>query len=140
MLINFKFYNNLIIHYIITKFMSYANFKKNSFLIYTLIIFILFFFFFGFFNNEIPMGSGGQNGDINYVKKSLKIFSDDNFLNSINLFKETSNRPPLIYILNKYLNPHSGDIEIYRLFVFCISLIFPIFLFLALKEKYKFTN
>jgi hypothetical protein len=140
MLINFKFYNNFFIHYIITKFMSYANFKKNSYLIYTLIILTLFFFFFGFFNNEIPMGSGGQNGDINYVKKSLKIFSDNNFLNSINVFKETSNRPPLIYILNKYLNPYSDNIEVYRLIVFCISLIFPIFLFLALKEKFKFTN
>ena len=120
--------------------MSSDNLKKNSFLIYTLAILILFFFFYGFFNNEVPMGSGGQNGDINFVKKSLRIFSDNSFVNSINLFKESSNRPPLIYILNAYLNPYSNDIETYRIIVFCISLIFPIFFFLALKEKFKFTN
>lgn len=140
MLFNFKFYNNFIIHYIITKIMSFTNLKENSYLIYVLVSFILIFFFFGFFINEIPMGSGGENGDINFVKKSLKLFSDNNFLSSINLFKESSNRPPLIYILNAYLNPYSNDIKVYRIVVFCISLIFPIFLFLALKEKFKLTN
>ena len=47
------------------------------------------------------------------------------------------NRTPLIYIINKYLNPFFFDFEKYRTSVFFFSLIGPVFLYKILKIKFK---
>ena len=70
-----------------------------------LVISAIISFFLGFSMNEISMGAGGFNGDFKFVKKSIALFSQNSILESIKLFSETSNRPPLIYILHKILNP-----------------------------------
>ena len=63
------------------------------------------FFFVGFALDKISMGAGGFGGDFIFVKESIILFSENSILNSIKLFSETSNRPPLIYTLS-YLTPY----------------------------------
>lgn len=111
----------------------------NNFCLFLILLAIISIFF-GYYFNEIPSGSGGYNGDINFVKKSINIFSDNSVKESILLYSQSSNRPPTIYILHKFLNPFFKDIEIFRLSVFLISLLAPIFLFFSFKEKFKETN
>ena len=105
-----------------------------------LVISAIFSFFLGFSMNEISMGAGGFNGDFKFVKKSIALFSQNSILESIKLFSETSNRPPLIYILHKILNPFFTDELGFRKSVFIISLLIPILFFLCLKEKFHETD
>ena len=100
-------------------------------------LFAIVSFILGFYLNEIPAGSGGLNGDINYVKKSLNIFNNNDLDIAINLFRESSNRTPLIYTLQKLLNPFFSNIDHYRITVFIISIISPVFLYLAFKLKFN---
>ena len=53
------------------------------------------------------------------------------------LFTESSNRPPLIYILHKLFNPFFNDLNSFRLIVFLVNLLVPILLFFCFKEKFK---
>jgi hypothetical protein len=105
-----------------------------------LILFALFSFFYGFYIDEIPMGSGGYDGDFKFVKKSIQIFSNNSLGDSILLFSDSSNRPPLIYILHKIFNPFFSDEINFRRVIFFISLNLPILFFLCLKEKFKKTD
>ena len=105
-----------------------------------LILFALFSFFYGFYMDEIPMGSGGHGGDFKFVKKSIQIFSSNSLVESILLFSDSSNRPPLIYILHKIFNPFFSDEINFRRVIFFISLNLPILFFLCLKEKFKKTD
>ena len=93
-----------------------------------LVISAIISFFLGFSMNEISMGAGGFNGDFKFVK-SIALFSQNSILESIKLFSETSNRPPLIYILHKILNPFFTDELGFRKSVFIISLLIPILFF-----------
>ena len=105
-----------------------------------LIIFSVFSFFFGFYADEVSMGAGGYDGDFDFVQKSITLFIDNSIIDSILLFSESSNRPPLIYILHKIFNPLFGDAIGFRRVVFVISLSIPILLFLCFKERFKNTN
>ena len=67
----------------------------------TFTLFAIISYFYGFYIDEVPMGAGGYTGDFVYVLKSIDLFSNNSILDSILLFSETSNRPPLIYILHK---------------------------------------
>lgn len=116
------------------------NISHKIFISFILILFALFSFFYGFYVDEIPMGSGGYNGDFDFVKKSINIFSNNSLNDSILLFSDTSNRTPLIYILHKLLNPFFENSNNYRLIVFFISLIVPVLFFLCLVEKFKKTD
>ena len=97
-------------------------------------------FFYGFIFDEISIGAGGFDGDFKFVKKSITLFSQNSILESINLFSETSNRPPLIYIMHKILNPFFTDELGFRKTVFGVSLLIPILFFLCLKEKFHQEN
>jgi len=101
------------------------------------IIFAILSFFCGFYFDEISIGAGGYKGDFKFVQKSIKLFSENSIKDSIILFSESSNRPPLIYILHKILNPFSDSDIDFRRVVFFISLSVPCLLFLCLKEKFK---
>ena len=114
--------------------------KNNIIISQILIFFAVTSFFLGFYLDEVPMGAGGYNGDFTFVLKSIDLFSSNSINNSILLFSETSNRPPLIYILHKLLNPFFTDELNFRRSVFIISLIIPILFFLCLKEKFQNTN
>ena len=96
--------------------------------------------FYGFIFDEISMGAGGFNEDFKFTKKSIALFSQNSILESIYLFSETSNRPPLIYIMHKILNPFFTDELGFRKTVFGVSLLIPILFFLCLKEKFHQEN
>ena len=74
---------------------------NNNIISAFLVLFAIITFFVGFSLNEISMGAGGYEGDFKFVKKSVSLFSENSIIDSIILFSETSNRPPLIYILHK---------------------------------------
>ena len=114
--------------------------KNNIIISQILIFFAITSFFLGFYLDEVSMGAGGYNGDFTYVLRSIDLFSNNSIKNSILLFSETSNRPPLIYILHKLFNPFFTDELNFRRSVFIISTIIPILFFLCLKEKFQNTN
>ena len=114
--------------------------KNNIIISQILIFFAVTSFFLGFYLDEVSMGAGGYNGDFTYVLRSIDLFNNNSIKNSILLFSETSNRPPLIYILHKLFNPFFTDELNFRRSVFIISITIPILFFLCLKEKFKNTN
>ena len=114
--------------------------KNNIIISQILIFFAITSFFLGFYFDEISMGAGGYNGDFTYVQRSIELFNNNSIKNSILLFSETSNRPPLIYILHKLFNPFFTDELNFRRSVFIISMTIPILFFLCLKEKFQNTN
>ena len=113
------------------------NYKYVSIL---LIIFSFISFFVGFYMDEVSMGAGGYNGDFKYIQKSIKLFQNNTLKESILLLGESSNRPPLTWILHKYLNPFINSDIGFRRVVFFISLSIPVLLFLCFKEKFKKTD
>jgi hypothetical protein len=119
------------------------NFPQKISLIF-LLFFLIFYFFYGFFIGENSAGGGGDDGDIKSTFKNLKLFVDNNILESIRLTTDHdlyySNRPPLLYILHSVLNPFASDIEFYKRSVFFVSLLVPLFFYLSLKNKFKKVN
>ena len=111
------------------------NFNSITFS-YLFTLLALVSFFLGFSLDEVSMGAGGFDGDFKFVKRSIVLFNENSFLESIKLFSETSNRPPLIYIMHKYLNPFFANELGFRRTVFIISLAIPILFYLCLKEKF----
>ena len=115
------------------------NLNTQSFSI-LFVIFAVLSFFYGFYVDEVSMGAGGYEGDFLFVLRSIELFSNNSIKDSILLFSETSNRPPLIYIIHKLFNPFFSDELNFRRSVFIISLSIPVLFFLCLKEKFKNTN
>jgi len=109
--------------------------QKNILLFFSLLIIISYFF--GFFINENSIGSGGYNGDLNWMWKNFEIFKNENLLQAIKSNDFFGNRTALLYILNIYLNPFINDIDNYRLSITIFSLLASYILFLCIKEKYK---
>ena len=62
-------------------------------------------YFLGFLLNENSAGAGGYNGDITWVLKNIDIFKNNSIYNSILHPDLFGNRSPLIYVINKLLNP-----------------------------------
>ena len=91
-------------------------------------------FFLGFSLDEVSMGAGGFDGDFKFVKRSIVLFNENSLFESIKLFSETSNRPPLIYIMHKYLNPFFHNELGFRRTVFIISLLFQYYFTLFKRE------
>lgn len=111
---------------------------NNSVISIFLVLFAIISFFLGFSLNEISMGAGGFNGDFKYVKKSITLFSQNSIIDSVKLFSETSNRPPLIYILHKIFNPFFTDEFSFRVTVFGVSLLVPFLFYFCLIERFRF--
>ncbi len=109
---------------------------KKTF-VYFLFFGIIFSFFYGFLSGENSAGAGGYNGDLSWIIKNIEIFKNHSIVDAIKHPDIYGNRPPLIYILNKLFNPFFYDLEKYRICVFILSLLGPIFLFLGLKIKFK---
>ena len=89
---------------------------------------------------ENSAGAGGYVGDLSWIKKNIEIFKNNTTLEAIQHPDIFGNRPPLIYIINKFFNPYFYNLEKYRIFVFILSLIGPLFLFIGLKIKFKNTK
>ena len=110
---------------------------NHKFISSILVLLAIISFFLGFSLDEISMGAGGYDGDFKYVKKSIKLFSENSIFDSILLFSETSNRPPLIYLLHKIFNPFFTNENDFRLIVFIISLIIPFLFYICLTQNFK---
>ncbi len=110
-------------------------YKKNIFLIlFSIIIFASYIL--GFFTNENSIGSGGYNGDLNWIWKNFDIFKNQNLFSAIKSEDFFGNRSPLFYILNLYLNPFLLNIDSYRFSIFIFSVLGPLIFFLCIKKKY----
>ena len=116
------------------------NINIKNYLIIFLSILIYISFFVGFYLGENSIGSGGYNGDLNWIWKNLEIFKTNNFFDAINHPEFFGNRSPLIYILHAYLNPFVSDIDSYRITVFLFSFAAPIIFYLCLVQKFTNTD
>ena len=104
---------------------------------YNIVIFIpLLSFIFGFYLNENSAGMGDYAEDINWIKKNIQIFLQNNLTDAIFHPDLFGNRPPLVYIINKLFNPFFYDFEKYRVTVFLISLIGPLIFYNTLKIRF----
>lgn len=117
------------------------NFKKiENYFLLIITFLIIFSFFLGFLLNENSAGAGGTNGDfVHYIWPNLNLFKE-NILININSYNYTDSRMPLSYILHVLINPFIDSEIQFRVSVFIISILCPIFFFLNLKYKYKKTN
>ena len=59
----------------------------------------------GFFFDENSAGAGGYNGDISWIQKNIDIFKNNSIFNAVKNPDFFGNRPPLIYIINRLINP-----------------------------------
>ena len=127
------------------------NHKKISidkFLSIFLILFSVIFFFYGFISEENSAGAGGFNGDFSNSWNNLQTFLNNDLLTAINSSgdaldgqrKYISSRPPLIWILNKFLNPFTDNQIDWRRSIFFFSLLAPLLFYYCLKIKFKNTD
>lgn len=109
--------------------------------LYNFIIFIpLISFIFGFYVDENSAGMGNYAGDINWIKKNIKIFLENDLKEAIFHPELFGNRTPLIYILNKLFNPLFSDFEKYRISTFFFSLVGPIIFYKILRIRYNLVD
>ena len=105
--------------------------------LFNIIVFIPFLsYVLGFYLNENSAGMGEFAADSTWIKSNINIFLQNDIRDAIFHPDLFGNRPPLIYILNKFLNPFFGDFEKYRLFVFIMSLLGPIIFYKFLIIKF----
>ena len=114
-----------------------------------LIISSIIFFFYGFFIGENSAGAGGPKGDFHNVWMTLQTFLNNDIMSSIKSSSAAgfsleqpyvSSRTPLIYILNKYLNPFIESKINFIRSVFFFSLLAPILFYYSLKIKFPKVN
>ena len=112
---------------------------KNS-----LIIFFTFFiyssFVLGFYFNENSIGSGGYNGDLEWMWKNFEIYKTNDLWTAIHHPDFFGNRTPLFYILHVLLNPFVFNIDSYRFTVFFISFLAPLIFYFCLTQRFKHTD
>tara|TARA_B100000963_G_C22574220_1_gene647582 strand:+ start:122 stop:1444 length:1323 start_codon:yes stop_codon:yes gene_type:complete len=112
--------------------------KKN--IIYVIFSLVIFSFFYGFYFDENSAGSGGYNGDITWILTNIEIFKNNSLKEAILHNDFFGNRTPLIYILNSFLNPFMFEYEKYRISIFILSFMGPIFIYLCLKKRFPEIN
>jgi len=110
--------------------------KKDIFIIVNIFLIILSFFL-GFIINENSAGAGGYFGDLKYIWRNQIIFLKNSLGDAIAHKDYFDSRSPIAYILHKYLNPFTGNIEDYRKSILAISCIFPILFYFYLKKKFN---
>ena len=108
---------------------------KNKIKIFSilLIFFTIISFCFGFYFNETA-----TNGyvDLNWIKKNIKIFLDNDLIEAIKHPEYFGNRTPLMYILHILINPFVENIYYYRISVFLFSITAPFLFYLCLRKKF----
>ena len=110
-------------------------YQKRILIIFTSIIYISYLL--GFYFNENSIGSGGLDGDLNWMWNNFDLFKNNSLIDAINHKDFFGNRTPLLYIINIIFNPFINDIYYYRLSIFLFSLIGPICFYFCLKNKFK---
>lgn len=110
----------------------------------TLIIFFTFLIYtsyiLGFYFGENSIGSGGYNGDLNWMWRNFEIYKSNDLLAAIHDPNFFGNRTPLLYILHIFFNPFIFNIDTYRLTVFCFSFLGPLFFYICLLQKFRDVN
>ena len=107
----------------------------NDYVINFLSLFLIFYFFYGFTVGENSSGSGGLNGDFKLIWNNLELLKQ-NVISNLDSPEYTDSRPPLLYLIHIYLNPFNYNQEVFRLSVFCVSLLIPVLLFFTIKKNY----
>jgi hypothetical protein len=114
-----------------------------------LIFLLLIFFVYGFIIEENSAGAGGFKGDFSNVWLTLQTFLNADTLTAIKSSAKVlpgqevnyiSSRTPLIYILNKFLNPFTDSIANYIRSIFYFSLLAPLLFYYCLKIKFPKIN
>lgn len=121
-----------------SKFWNLRNFS------FALFLFTVFFFFYGFITEENSAGAGGFKGDFSNSWITLQTFLKNDVWHAIktsgNLQIENrqyiSSRPPLIWILNKFLNPFTDNQIEWLRSIFFFSLLAPVLFYFCLKKKF----
>ena len=116
----------------------HINYRKNTIIFFSFLVYLSYFL--GFLFNENSIGSGGYDGDITWMWRNFELFKNNNLIEAINHEDFFGSRTPLLYIINIFLNPFVGDIYLFRLSIFFLSLLGPLFFFLCLKERFKDTD
>ena len=109
---------------------------KNSLIIF-LSFLIYISFVLGFYFNENSIGSGGYDGDLEWMWNNFEIYKTYDLWAAIHHPDFFGNRTPLLYILHVFFNPFIFNIDSYRLTVFCISFLAPVIFYFCLIQKFK---
>ena len=109
--------------------------KDNLIIFLTLLIYVSFVL--GFYFNENSIGSGGYDGDLEWIWKNFEIYKTNDLWTSIHHPDFFGNRTPLLYILHILLNPFIINIDSYRFTAFCISFLAPLIFYFCLMQKFK---
>jgi len=113
--------------------------KKNLLVLFlSCLIFVSFFI--GFIFDENSAGSGIETGgDYDLIWNNLQLLKN-NIIENLNSLEYTDSRTPAAYILHIFFNPFIETQYQFRLSVFLISLVCPVFFFFLLKKKFTGIN
>lgn len=112
------------------------NNKIEETILAALTFFLIIFFFYGFISGENSAGGGLLTGDLISIWHNLQIFLNNDLNTSIVHEEYMDSRSPIAYIFHIYLNPFTENILSFRISVFCISLLLPLFFYIAIKQKF----
>tara|TARA_B100000886_G_scaffold231655_2_gene161762 strand:- start:385 stop:1671 length:1287 start_codon:yes stop_codon:yes gene_type:complete len=118
--------------------------KKIDYLYIFLIIFSILSFFYGYSIRE--NSAGGGNIDFKNTWSNQKVFNDHGLIDALKntktseIYPYISSHLPTSFILNKILNPFSGDKEKFLDSIFIINIFLPILFFIVLKNRYARKN
>ena len=117
--------------------MNFRETHKDNKMYYLFLFLSIFSYLIGFFLNENSAGGGSYIGDLKLIWSNLQIFLNNSLHESLINENYIAGRTTIAYILHKYINPFTYDLDKFRLSVFFISLFLPILFFLAVNLKYK---
>ena len=127
----------------ICKMRNHKKISINKFFSIFLILFSVIFFCYGFISEENSAGAGGLSGDFSNSWNNLQTFLNNDLLTAINSTgdnadgqrKYISSRPPLIWILNKFLNSFTDNQIDWIRSIFFFFTFSTFIIFLLLKNK-----
>ena len=109
------------------------NKKIEKLSLISLSLLIVISYILGFILNENSAG-GGVN-DSEHIWSNLQIFLLHDLKSAILHDNYYDSRSPAVYILHKYFNPFTDTFLNYRISVFFLSFLVPIFFFYSLKQE-----
>lgn len=114
--------------------------EKNNlyrFTSYFLIIIAICSYFLGFYIDENSAGAGSYEGDFKKIWNNIKIFLENDLVNSVQHSEYDDSRAPTSYIFHEIFNPFVESEISFRRSVFVISAILPFLFYLCLRKKFK---
>ena len=102
-----------------------------------LIALTIFSYFFGFYLDESSTAAGSYKGDFEIIYNNMKIFLENDLIESIKHPDYLDSRAPTAYIFHKIFNPFVDSEMSLRISVFIISTSLPLLFYFCLKKKFK---